>query len=110
MALFEIDVLGFIAKLRHETKLFEWVALLFQLGASMLGSFLILGGITLTSAAFKYGPAMAWPLGIGSGMVSAAITLAVFLRRSPLVKGMMFVFPAEESAAELKTDIQVLSK
>jgi hypothetical protein len=49
-------------------------------------------------------------LGVGSGMVMTAIILTVFFRTSKLTAGMQAVLPSAESAAEIVTGIQTITK
>lgn len=69
----------------------------------MIGSFLFVTGTALTAQ-------RAWPLSVGLGMITAAVTLVYYLRRSSLTKGMMFVFPVGEAKVEIETDVQVIQR
>jgi uncharacterized transporter YbjL len=96
---------------RIQQKVYQaWTRLLFQIAMSMLGSFLFIAGGTMVAAAAKFAPSVALVLGLGSGMMFAAMVLVYFLRRSPLTKDMMFVFPAEEAAREIETNFQTIQK
>lgn len=85
------------------SKMQEWIRLIFQIMVSMIGSFCFVTGTALTAS-------HNWPISVGSGLISAAVVLGVYVRRSALLKGMMFVFPAEEAGTEINTDIQVITK
>ena len=87
----------------------EWMRLLFQIAVSMAGSFLFVAGTVMAGAVVKCPPSAALVLGLGSGMMFAALVLVYYLRRSPLTKDMMFVFPAQEALQELQTDFQVIN-
>jgi hypothetical protein len=88
-----------------------WMKLLFQIGASMLGSFLFACAAGIAAAlAMKCGAAIALVAGIGHGFLWAALVLVYFIRRSPLTKGMMFVFPAEEAIKEIEANFQTIQK
>jgi hypothetical protein len=82
-----------------------WWRLIFELLASMVGSFLVICGLGLMSSGMVAGS-------IGAGMLAAALSLVILLRReqSKLLKGMTFVFPAVEASKELQTDVQILYK
>jgi hypothetical protein len=80
-----------------------WLKLLFTMAFGAAVSFLFITGTVLAlgqPAAFA----------IGSGMVMAAMAMAVLFRRSALTKDSMVVLPAAEAAKELKTDFQVIQK
>jgi hypothetical protein len=88
----------------HATsKAFQWVQLCFQIVVSMLGSVLFVTGSALIAS-------RNWPFSIGSGLVSGAVVLVYYVRRSSLCKGMMFAFPEAEAKAEINTDMQVITK
>lgn len=81
----------------------KWLALIFSMLVSSVVAFLFVGGTTI-------GATKSLVLGIGAGMVAAAIVLTIFVRVSPLTKGMMFVFPGKEAGAEINSDVQILNK
>lgn len=85
------------------SKLNDWIRLVFQILVSMTGSFCFVTGGSLVSV-------QSWPISIGSGLISAGVVLAVFIRRSALLKGMLFVFPADEAKTEIETNIQVIQR
>ena len=87
----------------------QWMRLIFQIAVSMAGSFLFIAGTVMAGAVASFPPSVALVLGLGSGMMSAALVLVYYLRRSPLTRGMMFVFPAQEALQELQTDFQVIN-
>jgi hypothetical protein len=96
---------------RIEQKIYQaWVRLVFQIAMSMLGSFLFIAGSTMVAAVASSSPSVAVVLGIGTGMMFSALVLVYFLRRSPLTKGMMFVFPSAEAAKELETGFQTIER
>ena len=97
------DPLKFIADLKDHTKIFQWITLLFQVAVSLMGTFMLACGGALVAKASV-------PWAIGHGMVWDAIVLAVFTRRSPLLKGMMFVFPSDEARQEIESGIQVIER
>jgi hypothetical protein len=82
-----------------------WARYLFELTLSALISFLFVGGTVLTAT-------RSWPVGIGSGMVSAALSMTYLFRRerSSLTKGMLLVLPAKEAQAEISNDFQTIQK
>lgn len=86
----------------------EWTRLIFQIAVSMLGSFLFIAGFVMCSTLAASAPAVAVVLGVGTGMMSAAMVLVYYCRRSPLLKGMMFVFPQQEANQEINTDFQTI--
>lgn len=81
-----------------------WAKLVFELLCSGFISFLMVCGGVLIS------PPHSWPIGIGSGMVSAAICMTVVFRRSPLTKGLLLVLPEVEATKELETDLQTIQR
>ena len=81
-----------------------WVKLGVELFLSGLLSFLFICGSVLIS------PPHSWAIGIGSGMVIAAVCMTVVFRRSPLTKGLLLVLPSSEALAEIHTDIQEIEK
>ena len=86
-----------------ERKVQQWISLLFQMGFSTVATFLFICGSSLIAS-------RSWTISIGSGMLSGAITLVIFFRRSPLTKGMMAVLPSAEAQKEILEDIQVIQK
>lgn len=97
------DPLGFIATLKKNTKLFQWVSLLFQMGLSALVSFCFTCGSALMAHATT-------PVAIGGGMVSVAVVLCTFFGASELTRGMMLVRPEKEAEAQLNADIAITRK
>ena len=95
---------------RIQQKVYQaWMRLVFQIAVSMAGSFLFMAGTVMIGAVAKCPPSAALVLGLGSGMISAAVILVYYLRCSPLTRGMIFVFPAQEALQELQTDFQVIN-
>ncbi len=89
----------------------NWLKLLFELIASGLFTFLfICGGALGACVVAKVAPAYCWISAVGSGMVSAAISMTVVFRRSPLTKGMLLVLPSAEAAKGLATDLQTIER
>lgn len=84
-------------------KVQRWVSLIFQMLFSAVSSFLFVCGTSLVAS-------KSWTLSIGSGMITSALVLVVFFRRSPLTKNMIAVLPADEAKMEINTDIQVIEK
>jgi hypothetical protein len=84
-------------------KVQRWISLLFQMLFSAISTFLFICGTSLVAS-------KSWTISIGSGMISAALVLVIFFRRSPLTKDMMAVLPADEAKVEINTDIQVIEK
>jgi hypothetical protein len=82
-----------------------WFRFLFELAFSAIGSFLFVCGTMLISTRVM-------TFSVGSGMVASAISMTYLFRKeaSRLTRGMLVVLPAQESAAELKTDIQTIQK
>lgn len=82
-----------------------WLKFLFELIFSAVASFLFVCG-SLLAATDEV------TLAIGSGMVVAAMAMAVLFRResSKLTKGMLVVLPSAEAAKELETDFQIIQK
>jgi hypothetical protein len=97
------DPLGFIAILKRDTKLFQWLSLVFQMVLSSTVSFCFACGTSLELS-------RSWPISIGAGMLSVAAVLAIFFTTSPLTKGMMLVRPTAAATAELETDIAITRK
>lgn len=84
-----------------------WAKLIFELMASGVISFLFMCGSTLVTS---HSWAGSWALSVGIGFVSAAISMTVLFRRSPLTKGMMLVLPGEEAAKEIAASEQVIQR
>ena len=53
-------------------------------------------------------PAGDWGFSIGLGMVLSAVMMIAVFRRSPLSKGIIFVLPSWEAAAELNTNTETI--
>ena len=97
----------------------QWLKYLFELGFSATASFLITFGGVLTKYALQSlvahtplnWPAV-WALAIGTGAVTAALSMVVLFRKesSRLTKGMLAVLPASEAATELETNLQIIEK
>jgi len=87
---------------RLEQKLIQnWVKLVFQMMLSSVISFLfICGSVMLSGTSLK--------VAVASGMVTVSVVLTVFARRSPQLRGMMFVLPGAEAAKEIATDLQTI--
>ena len=81
-----------------------WIKLGVELFLSGLLSFLFVSGTVLIA------PPHSWAIGVGSGMVVAAICMTVVFRRSPLTKGLLLVLPSAEALKEINTDIEVIEK
>lgn len=90
-------ILGF----NKEKNIQKWMKLLFEVGFSMLGTFLFVCGTSLSTGAKT-------SVSVGLGMISSSIILFSLLRRSELTKGMTFMAPAKEAEAEINTDVQVI--
>lgn len=84
-------------------KVQQWISLLFQMAFSAVSTFLFVCGTSLATS-------RNWPISLGSGMISSALVLVIFFRRSPLTKGMMAVLPQDEAKTEINTDIQVIER
>ncbi len=100
MALISIDPLNIVATLRRDTKLFQWISLLFQMAFSAVVTFCGTVGSALiahTSTA----------IAIGYGLLSVASVLAIFFGASDLTRGMMFVRPEKLAEAQLKQDVAI---
>lgn len=83
----------------------SWLRFIFELSFSAIASFLfVCGTMLITSRVVS--------LSIGSGMVMAAVAMVALFRRekSKLTKGMTVVLPSEESATEINTNLQTLTK
>jgi len=83
----------------------QWLKLLFEFAFSATVSFLFTCGTVLVAT-------RSVALGIGSGMIMAAVSLTVLFRRESdkLTRGMLIVLPASEAPKELETDVQILQK
>jgi len=82
-----------------------WCKFLFELLFSATLGFLTITGLTLMASD-------SWTVGIGSGMVTAAVCLlAVFGKeRSKLTRGMVIVFPGELAKKEIETNLNTETK
>lgn len=87
----------------QEKKLQSWITLIFQMTLSAITTFLFLCGTSLIAS-------KSFEIGIGSGMVGAAIVITVFFRRSNLTKGMLMVLPTDEAKDELETNLQSIQR
>ena len=95
----------FILGRLKESLLGQWFKFLFEMAFSGIASFLFIGGSFLVTT-------KSWPIGVGSGMISAAVSMISLFRKeqSRLTKGMLVVLPAEEATKELATDLQNIEK
>lgn len=93
--------------------------ILFQLAVTAWGSFFILCGTVLTGYATghlilgkPFEAAPVWALALGSGMTGMVLCVVYWIRTDPskLFKGMRFVFPNAEAAAELAQSFEVIEK
>jgi len=82
-----------------------WLKFLFELGFTMVVSFLVICGSTLMSTENT-------ALSIGAGMITAGVSMTVLFRRetSKLTKGMLVVLPELEAEKEINTDLQTIQK
>jgi hypothetical protein len=122
MSLITLDMTSWISAWRRDTKLFEWVTLLTEIGFSGVTSFCYVCGATLAGAAGAVGIVGAsgystsvpkdllWPVAVGAGMLRAAVMMSVLWRNSPLTKGTTVALPGEEAKTEIGTSTQVLTK
>jgi hypothetical protein len=122
MALLTLDMTSWISAWRKDTKLFEWVTLLTEIGFSGVTSFCYVCGATLAGAAGAVGIVGAsgystsvpkdllWAVAVGAGMLRAAVMMSVLWRNSPLTKGTTVALPGEEAKTEIMTSSQVLTK
>lgn len=99
-----------------------WIRLLFSMigsgiltfmlvcGGSLIGvkTLVLIFGVSVSNALPSSLPAGDWGFSIGLGMVLAAVMMIAVFRRDPLSKGIMFVLPSWEAAAELNTNIEVI--
>lgn len=92
-----------IVGIYKEKKAQRWVTLIFQMSLSACVTFSFVCGSSLIAS-------RSFAVGIGSGMVSAAIVVVYFFRRSDLTKGMMLVAPSEEAVKEMDSNLQVIQK
>lgn len=103
MSLLSVDLLGFIADIKRDTKMFQWVSLIFQMSLSSVVTFLFTCGSAMVANASV-------PHAIGSGMVAVAVVLCIFFGSSELTRGMMLVRPEKEVEAQLQTDVAITRK
>ena len=103
MSLIGVDLLGFVADIKRDTKLFQWLSLIFQMTLSSVVTFLFTCGSALVAH-------VSTPVAIGSGMVAVAVTLCIFFGSSELTRGMMLVRPEKEVEEQLKSDIAITRK
>ena len=96
-------IVSFIEAEKKAKRTEAWLSLIFQMVLSALIAFLFAGGTAMTAS-------KSFAFGCGAGMVSAAVVLAYFFRRSPLTRGMMLVLPQAEANTEINTDLQVIQK
>lgn len=100
----------------------NWIRLLFSmLGSGILTFMLVCGGslIGLKALVLIFGSAVSnalpsslpsgdWGFSIGLGMVFSAVMMIAVFRADPLSKGIMFVLPSWEAAAELNTNTETI--
>lgn len=97
----------------------QWWRLLFELVSSGVLSFLrgfalaVAGmGASNLSGATRIEAALVLVLGLGAGAGWAALSMTSLLRseQAKLLRGMTFVLPGEEAAAELNANLQTIHK
>jgi hypothetical protein len=103
MALISIDPFEFLATLKRDTRIFQWVSLIFQMALSSFVSFCGITGSALVAGAK---PSVA----IGGGLVSVALVLVTFFGSSSLTRGMMLVRPEVLAEQEIKTGMAVSTR
>jgi drug/metabolite transporter (DMT)-like permease len=83
----------------------QWLRFLFELAFSAGVTFLFVCGSVMVATRSGI-------LGIGFGMVAAAVSATALFRResSKLTRGMLAILPSEEAAKELATDLQTIEK
>lgn len=107
-----------LGKLKESAEM-QIAKILFQLALTAWGSFFLTCGGVLSGYALKHladgkpfesGPV--WALALGSGMTVMVLCTVYWIRTDPskLFKGMRFVFPNAEAAAELAQGFEVLQK
>jgi|HubBroStandDraft_2_1064218.scaffolds.fasta_scaffold02392_9 hypothetical protein len=107
-----------LGKLKESAEM-QVAKILFQLFLTAWGSFfLTCGGVLSTyalnhlvrGAVFEAGPV--WALALGSAMGVMVVCVVYWIRTDPskVFKGMRFVFPSAEAAAELAQDFEVIDK
>jgi hypothetical protein len=111
-------VLGLIEK-----KILQgWIRLLFSmLGSGILTFMLVCGGSLIgvkvlvlifgagvASALPSSLPAGDWGFSIGLGLVFSAVMMIAVFRRDPLSRGIIFVLPSWEAAAELNVNTETI--
>lgn len=84
-----------------EGKAQKWIKLCFEVGFSVIGTFLFSCGSALITGARV-------SISVGTGMISSSIILFSLLRKSDLTKGMTFMAPAKEALEEINTDTQTI--
>ncbi|MFB3915130.1 MAG: hypothetical protein ACE14M_00250 [Terriglobales bacterium] len=98
-----LDLFSAIERLIEAHRINDWAKLIFSLTFSYSTTF-----------AFACGSALAAhrPLleAVGIGLVAGAVRTTIAYRRSHLAKGTIVALPAEEAAAELDSDTQVISR
>ncbi len=110
---------GFVLGKLKQSAVAQWWRLLFELIISGVLSFLrgfavsvaALGASDLTSATHLEA-ALVFVLSLGAGAGWAAISMTVLLRseQAKLLRGMTFVLPGDEAAAEINADVQMIHK
>jgi hypothetical protein len=112
----------FVLGLIEHKVLQGWIRLLFSmLGSGILTFMLVCGGslVGVKTLVLIFGasvanalpsslPAGDWGFSVGLGFVFSAVMMIAVFRRDPLSKGIMFVLPSWEAAAELNTNIEVI--
>lgn len=96
-------IVGIYSTNKKTKVLQQWLTLLFQMFCSGVITFMFTAGTTMITS-------KSLVLSIGTGLISTAVILTVYLRTSPLTKGMMFVLPAQEAKEEINTNVQVIQK
>lgn len=96
---------AFVLGKLKESAIALWLRFLFELIFSGTVSFLLITGLALVGADN-------FAFAIGTGMISAAVTMTVVFRKeaSRLTKGMFVVLPSLEAEQELKTNLETIQK
>ncbi|PSH02801.1 MAG: hypothetical protein CXZ00_15495 [Acidobacteria bacterium] len=80
-----------------------WWNLVFEISFSAMVGFLFIAGTAMVATKSVV-------LGVGSGMVMAAVCMVAVFRRSPLSKGLIVVLPAAEAAKEMESNLQTIER
>ncbi len=110
-----LDPLGSLVDLilgiYKEKKVQNWFKLIFQIVYSGVITFMTSVGTTfLSTIKITNKLSLAWSISIATGLISSAVVMTYYFRKSSLTTGMMLVLPEEEATTEINTNLQTINK